>query len=143
MIEQLTKLTKNVSFLIATSVTAISSVLIFADKYNYLLEAHAVLLGVSLFLILLFVAGIAHIKTQEKITALGTSFASSIFEIERAILVADVEYTYDQLVKYESLRLHQIQRVHELEERRIRLKLNSFTEMKLRTLLSKPIENKD
>ena len=143
MIEALTKLTKNIAFLIATAVTGISSLLFFIEEYRFVLGQYDVLIGVSLFFVLLTVAVVAHFKTQTKICKLRDGVNEGFKSIEIAMLIADVEAFYDKTVKYDSLRLHQSQRLHNLEERRSRLKVNSFTQMKLSILLKKPIDNKE
>lgn len=143
MIDSLTKLTKNVTFLIATLATGVSSLLFFIEEYRFELGQYDVLIGVSLFFILLTVAVVAHFKTQTKICKLRDGVNEGFEAIQIAMLISDVEQFYDKNIKYESLRLHQSQRLHELEKRRANLKVNSFTQMKLSLLLKKPIDDRN
>lgn len=138
---------KNIKFIVATIATSTTAILFVIEKHSKVISDYDVEIGVGLFSVLFVTAFIMHhllnkkICKSNKMTSDGfKELSSAISNGNAAILKGDVERFYDNHIMYDSLRLHQSQRLHDLESRRKELGVNSFTQSKLKTLLSKPVD---
>jgi len=143
VVEQVVKVIKNIWFIGATITSSTVAVIVFIEENSTAISNHDVEIGVALFSVLFLTGFALHHLTHKKVVRVKEdvkSIKDDIKDLAIANLISDIERFYDNHIKYESLRIHQVQRLHELEARRVRLNVNSFNERKLKELNDKPLD---
>lgn len=146
---------KNIWFLVATISASTAAVLVFIEENSTTISEHDVEIGVGLFSVLFITMFIVYslmhskfcrvdrkvIKVDEKVDLLNGKMDAGFNSIECVLLIADINDFYKEHIGKESLTLLESKQLHKLDERRIRLGVNSHIEDMVKRLASKPVRN--
>lgn len=148
VIENTVKLIKNIWFLVVSAIASTSFILVKIEEYSPVVSEYDVEIGVGLFSVLFVAIFTVYHLTHRKIDGLRSEIVDSLKGIrdnqKQANIIqfrSDFEATYDRLIRYESLRLAQLKRVHELEEQRIAVGEDGYYKSSIQRLFDKPVED--
>lgn len=146
---------KNIWFLVATISASTAGVLVFIEEHSATISDYDVEIGVGLFSVLLItmviVYSLVHGKfcrvdgkvllVDEKVDELNKKMDAGFNSIECVLFISDLNEFYKANIEKDSLTLVESQDLHRLDERRIRLGINSHREDMIKRLASKPVIN--